>query len=44
MNAFINLAETWWPLYVVHMVEISLFIVLVWAVDRWLTLETRRLI
>ena len=41
MNALINLAETWWPLYAVHMVEISLFIVLVWAVDRWLTLETR---
>ncbi len=41
MNALVNLAETWWPLYAVHMVEISLFIVLVWAVDRWLTLETR---
>ena len=41
MNTLINLAETWWPLYTVHMVEISLFIVLVWAVDRWLTLETR---
>ncbi|MCE2440194.1 MAG: M56 family metallopeptidase, partial [Candidatus Latescibacteria bacterium] len=30
-----------WPLYAIHMVEVSLFIVLVWAVDHWLTLETR---
>ena len=41
MNTLIHLAETWWPLYAVHMIEISLFIALVWAVDRWLTLETR---
>ncbi|MDE2888128.1 MAG: M56 family metallopeptidase [Gemmatimonadota bacterium] len=41
MNTLIHLAETWWPLYAVHMVEVSLFILLVWAVDRWLTLETR---
>lgn len=41
MNTLINLAETWWPLYAVHMVEVSLFILMVWAVDRWLTLETR---
>ncbi len=41
MNTLIHLAESWWPYYAVHMVEISLFISLVWAVDRWLTLETR---
>ena len=41
MNTLIHLAETWWPFYAVHMVEVSLFILLVWAVDRWLTLETR---
>lgn len=41
MNTLIHLAETWWPLYTVHMVEVSLFIMLVWAVDRWLTLDTR---
>ncbi len=41
MNTLINLAEAWWPLYAVHMIEVSLFILLVWAVDRWLTLETR---
>lgn len=41
MNTLIHLAETWWPLYAVHMVEVSLFISLVWAVDRWLTLDTR---
>ena len=41
MNTLLHLAETWWPLYAVHMVEVSLFILLVWAVDRWLTLETR---
>ena len=41
MNTFIHLAETWWPLYAVHMVEISFFIVLVWSVDRWLALDSR---
>ena len=41
MNTLITLAEAWWPLYAVHMIEVSLFILLVWAVDRWLTLETR---
>ena len=41
MNTLVHLAETWWPLYAVHMVEVSLFIMLVWAVDRWLTLDTR---
>ena len=41
MNTLIHLAEAWWPLYAVHMVEVSLFILLVWAVDRWPTLETR---
>ncbi len=41
MNALIRLAEAWWPLYAVHIVEVSLFILLVWAVDRWMTLDTR---
>ena len=41
MNTLIHLAETWWPLYAVHMVEISFFIVLVWSVDRWLALDSR---
>ena len=41
MNTLIYLAEAWWPLYAIHMVEVSLFIMLVWAVDHWLTLETR---
>ena len=41
MNTLIYLAEAWWPLYAIHMVEVSLFILLVCTVDRWLTLETR---
>ena len=41
MDLLIYLAEAWWPLYVVHFVEVSLFILLVWAVDRWMTLDTR---
>ena len=41
MDALIRLAEAWWPLYAVHFVEVSLFILLVWAVDRWMTLDTR---
>ncbi len=41
MNALIRLAEAWWPLYAVHFIEVSLFILLVWAVDRWMTLDTR---
>ena len=41
MDALIYLAEAWWPLYAVHFVEVSLFIFLVWAVDRCMTLDTR---
>ncbi len=41
MNLLIYLAEAWWPLYAVHFVEVSLFILLVWAVDRWMRLDTR---
>ena len=41
MGLLIYLAEVWWPLYAVHFVEVSLFILLVWAVDRWMTLDTR---
>ena len=41
MDALIRLAEAWWPLYAVHFAEVSLFILLVWAVDRWMTLDTR---
>ena len=41
MDALIRLAEAWWPLYAVHFVEVSLFILVVWAVDRWMTLDTR---
>ena len=41
MDALIYLAEAWWPLYVVHFIEVSLFILLVWAVDRWMSLDTR---
>ena len=41
MNDLIYLAEAWWPLYALHMVEISFFIVLVWSVDRWLALDSR---
>ena len=40
MDALIRLAEAWWPLYAVHFVEVSLFILLVWAVDRWMSLDT----
>ncbi len=41
MDALIRLAEAWWPLYAVHFIEVSLFILLVWIVDRWMTLDTR---
>ena len=41
MDILIRLAEAWWPLYMVHFIEVSLFIFLVWAVDRWMTLDTR---
>ena len=41
MDALIYLAEAWWPLYAVHFIEVSLFILLVWAVDRWMSLDTR---
>ncbi len=41
MDALIRLAETWWPLYAVHFVEVSLFISVIWTVDRWMTLDTR---
>ena len=41
MDVLIRLAEAWWSLYAVHFVEVSLFILLVWAVDRWMTLDTR---
>ena len=41
MDTLIRLAEAWWPLYAVHFAEVSLFIFLVWAVDRWMTLDTR---
>ena len=40
MDPLIDLAEAWWPLYAVHMLEVSLFIALVWAVDRWARLDT----
>ena len=41
MGLLIYLAEVWWPLYAVHFVEVSLFILLVWAVDRCMSLDTR---
>lgn len=41
MDGLIYLAEAWWPLYAVHFIEVSLFISLVWVVDRWMTLDTR---
>ncbi len=41
MDLLIYLAEVWWPLYAVHFVEVSLFILLVWIVDRWMKLDTR---
>ena len=41
MDLLIYLAEAWWSLYAVHFIEVSLFILLVWAVDRWMTLDTR---
>ncbi len=41
MDALIRLAEAWWPLYAVHFIEVSLFISLVWSVDRWMRLDTR---
>ena len=41
MDVLIRLAEAWWPLYVVHFVEVSLFILLVWTVDYYMTLDTR---
>ena len=41
MDVLIRLAEAWWPLYAVHFIEVSLFISLVWVVDRWVRLDTR---
>ena len=41
MDMLIRLAEAWWPLYAVHFVEVSLFILVIWTVDRWMTLDTR---
>ena len=41
MDALVRLAESWWPLYAIHMLETSLFILLVWAVDRFVRLDTR---
>ena len=41
MDVLIRLAEAWWPLYAVHFVEVSLFILVIWTVDRWMTLDTR---
>ncbi len=41
MDVLIRLAEAWWPLYAVHFIEVSLFILLVWVVDRWVRLDTR---
>ena len=41
MNLIANLAERWLATYSVHLLEISLFILLVWLVDRALRLEVR---
>jgi hypothetical protein len=41
IHTLIQLAESWWPLYAVHMLETSLFILVVWALDRWVHLDTR---
>ncbi len=41
IETMIQLAESWWPLYAVHMLETSLFILVVWAIDRWVHLDTR---
>ncbi|MDQ7054138.1 MAG: M56 family metallopeptidase [candidate division KSB1 bacterium] len=41
MQALLNLAEAWWPVYAIHFVEISLFIALVWLIDRRMAPSTR---
>jgi TonB family protein len=41
VDALIRLSEAWWPLYATHMLEFSLFVSLVWTVDRWTKLDTR---
>lgn len=41
MDTLIRLSEDWLPLYAVHMLETSLFVLLVWALDRWVSLDTR---
>lgn len=41
MDALIRLADFWADFYTIHMIETSLFILIVWAVDRWVTLDTR---
>ena len=41
METLIQFAESWWPLYAVHVAETSLFILLVWAIDHWVRLDTR---
>ncbi len=41
MQALLNLAEAWWPVYAIHFVEISLFIALVWLIDWRMAPSTR---
>ncbi len=41
MQALLNLVEAWWPVYAIHFVEISLFIALVWLIDRQMAPSTR---
>jgi TonB family protein len=35
------IADTWMPLYILHLVELSIFLTIVWAVDRSLRMPTR---
>ena len=41
MDAIRGIVDSWMPVFVLHMVEVSLFVLLVWGVDRFLKLPTR---
>lgn len=39
-DALIPLAEAWFPIFAIHMLEVSVFVLVVWVVDRFSTLST----
>jgi TonB family protein len=41
MEAFSQIAESWWRIYSLHTLETSLFILLIFAIDRSVQLETK---